>query len=163
VPVGVASALLTAGWLLPAPPASAAGPGIAVAPYEYFGWGSPQNPTSVMSATGVRWFTLAFMLSNGDCTAAWDGERPLAGGNDQAKINAIRAAGGDVIVSFGGWSGDKLGEHCSSASALAGAYQRVINAYSLKAIDVDIENTEFGSATVRQRVISARRRPPPRA
>jgi hypothetical protein len=55
-----------------------------------------------------------------------------------------------VVVSFGGWSGDKLGEKCSSASALAGAYQKVINAYHLKAIDIDIENTEFGSSTVRQ-------------
>jgi hypothetical protein len=130
-------------------------PGIAVAPYEYFGWGNPQNPTTVMSQTGVKWFTLAFMLSSGDCTPAWDGDRPLTSSDDRAKINAIRAAGGDIIVSFGGFSGNKLGEDCSSASALAGAYQRVIDAYSLKAIDIDIEASEFDSATVRQRVINA--------
>ncbi|GAA4253019.1 carbohydrate-binding protein [Dactylosporangium darangshiense] len=131
------------------------GPSMAVAPYEYFGWGNPQSPTSVMSATGIRFFTLAFMLSDGGCNPLWDGSRPLTGGDDQAKINAIRGAGGDVIVSFGGWSGNKLGEKCTSASALAGAYQKVINAYNLKAIDVDIEATEFSNATVRQRVISA--------
>src|SRR6266511_663504 len=85
----------------------ATGPGMAVAPYEYFGWGSPPSPTSVMSATGVKWFTLAFMLSDGTCNPKWDGSRPLTGGDDQNKINAIRAAGGDVIVSFGGWSGNK--------------------------------------------------------
>ena len=133
----------------------ATGPGMAVAPYEYFGWGSPPSPTSVMSATGVKWFTLAFMLSDGTCNPKWDGSRPLTGGDDQNKINAIRAAGGDVIVSFGGWSGNKLGEFCTSASALAGAYQKVISAYALKVIDIDIENTEWGSATVRQRVIDA--------
>ncbi|MEU0556658.1 CBM35 domain-containing protein [Dactylosporangium sp. NPDC006015] len=131
------------------------GPSMAVAPYEYFGWGNPQSPTSVMSATGIKFFTLAFMLSDGGCNPLWDGSRPLTGGDDQAKINAIRGAGGDVIVSFGGWSGNKLGEKCSSASALAGAYQKVINAYGLKAIDIDIEATEFSNATVRQRVISA--------
>ena len=131
------------------------GPSMAVAPYEYFGWGNPQSPTSVMSATGIKYFTLAFMLSDGGCNPLWDGSRPLTGGDDQAKINAIRGAGGDVIVSFGGWSGNKLGEKCSSASALAGAYQKVINAYKLKAIDIDIEDTEFSNATVRQRVISA--------
>jgi hypothetical protein len=60
-----------------------------------------------------------------------------------------------VVVSFGGWSGDKLGEKCSSAAALAGAYQKVINAHHPKAIDIDIENTEFGSSTVRQRVVNA--------
>jgi hypothetical protein len=133
------------------------GPTMAVAPYEYFGWGSPQSPTSVMSATGIRYFTLAFMLSDGGCNPLWDGSRPLTGGDDQSKINAIRGAGGDVVVSFGGWSGNKLGEHCSSASALAGAYQKVINAYALKAIDIDIEATEFSNGTVRQRVVDALR------
>jgi chitinase len=110
---------------------------------------------TVMGATGLKWFTLAFILSDGTCNPAWDGSRPLTGGNDQNQINRIRANGGDVMVSIGGWSGNKLGEFCSSASALAGAYQKVINAYSLKAIDIDIENTEWGSATVRQRVIDA--------
>ncbi|MER6084766.1 alpha-galactosidase [Streptomyces sp. NPDC001833] len=135
--------------------AAAASPGFAVAPYEYLGWGSPQNPTSVMSATGVKWFTLAFVLSDGTCNPKWDGSRALTGGDDQSKINAIRAAGGDVIVSVGGWSGNKLGEKCSSASALAGAYQKVVNAYRLKALDIDIENTEWSNATVRQRVVDA--------
>ena len=128
---------------------------MAVAPYEYLGWGDPPAPASVMSATGVRWFTLAFVLSDGGCNPKWDGSRPLTGGDDQSKINAIRAAGGDVMVSVGGWSGAKLGEKCSSAAALAGAYQKVINAYRLKALDIDIENTEWSSATVRQRVVDA--------
>ncbi|MCQ9129524.1 alpha-galactosidase [Streptomyces hilarionis] len=137
--------------------AAASPPGFAVAPYEYLGWGDPQKPASVMSATGVRWFTLAFILSDGGCNPKWDGSRPLTGGSDQSTINAIRAAGGDVVVSVGGWSGDKLGEKCSSASALAGAYQKVIDAYRLKAFDVDIENTEWSNATVRQRVVDALR------
>ncbi|MFJ8780998.1 alpha-galactosidase [Streptomyces sp. NPDC102476] len=134
---------------------AAASPGMAVAPYEYLGWGNPQNPTSVMSATGVKWFTLAFILSDGGCNPKWDGSRPLTGGTDQSRIDAIRSAGGDVMVSVGGWSGNKLGEKCSSASALAGAYQKVINAYKLKALDIDIENTEWSNATVRQRVVDA--------
>ncbi|MEU0206704.1 alpha-galactosidase [Streptomyces canus] len=135
--------------------AAAASPGMAVAPYEYLGWGNPPNPTSVMSATGVKWFTLAFILSDGGCNPKWDGSRPLTGGTDQSRIDAIRSAGGDVIVSVGGWSGNKLGERCSSASALAGAYQKVIDAYRLKALDIDIENTEWSKATVRQRVVDA--------
>jgi chitinase len=134
---------------------SGGGASMAVAPYEYFGWGNPQNPTDAMAATGIKFFTLAFMLSDGGCNPAWDGDRPLTGGDDQSKINAIRGKGGDIIVSFGGASGNKLGEHCSSASALAGAYQKVINAYNLKAIDIDIEATEASNATVRQRVIDA--------
>ncbi|MET7617556.1 chitinase [Streptomyces sp. NPDC005408] len=135
-----------------APKASGA---LAAAPYEYLGWGSPQKPTDVMAATGVKWFTLAFILSDGGCNPKWDGSRALKGGSDENAIKSIRAAGGDIVVSVGGWSGAKLGEKCSSATALAGAYQKVIDAYKLKAFDIDIENTEFGNATVRQRVVDA--------
>ncbi|MGW1693146.1 chitinase [Streptomyces sp. NPDC002399] len=136
--------------------ATAVGPGaMAAAPYEYLGWGNPQKPADVMAATGVKWFTLAFVLSDGTCNPKWDGDRALTGGSDQAAIDSIRAAGGDIVVSAGGWSGNKLGEKCSSASALAGAYQKVIDAYRLKALDIDIEDTEFSKATVRQRVVDA--------
>ena len=150
-----AALALTAAQVALATPSQAASPGVAVAPYEYLGWGDPQEPTSVMSETGVKWLTLAFMLSDGGCTPKWDGSRALTGGSDQSAIDAIRSAGGDIVVSFGGWSGNKLGEHCSSAADLAGAYQAVIDAYQLKAIDIDIESTEMSDATVRQRVIDA--------
>ncbi|MEV8087169.1 carbohydrate binding domain-containing protein [Streptomyces nigra] len=126
------------------------------APYLYLGWGDPPSATSVMSATGIKWYTMAFILSSGGCNPAWDGQRPLTGGNDQTVINAIRSAGGDIVPSIGGWSGNKLGPNCSSAEALAGAYQKVIDAYGLKAIDVDIENTdEFENATVQDRILNA--------
>ncbi len=71
---------------------------MAVAPYLYKGWGSPPNPTTVMNATGVKWFTMAFVLSNGYCNPQWDGGRPLTGGVDQQTINTIRGAGGDVVA-----------------------------------------------------------------
>ena len=127
---------------------------VLASPYLYFGWGSPPSPTTVMAAANVKAFTLAFMLSNGGCTPAWDGSRAL-NGTDATRISQIRSAGGDVIVSFGGWSGNKLGERCTSASALANAYQQVINAYRLTAIDIDIENTEMGSDAAQDRVLGA--------
>jgi hypothetical protein len=130
--------------------------GKMAAPYYYNGWGDPPNIGTVMSATGIKQFTMAFMLSGGGCVPKWDSSRTLTGGVDQATINTIRANGGDVEVSFGGWSGNKLGPNCSSASALAGAYQQVINAYGLKFIDIDIENTdEFENATVQDRILGA--------
>jgi hypothetical protein len=132
------------------------GGGAMAAPYLYVGWGDPPAPGTVMSATGIKQFTMAFMLSGGGCSPAWDGNRPLTGGVDQSTINAIRAAGGDIEISFGGWSGNKLGPNCSSASALAAAYQQVINAYNLKYIDVDIENTdEFENEVVQDRILGA--------
>jgi hypothetical protein len=137
----------------PPPPVTGA---MRAAPYLYPGWGDPPAPGTVMSATGIRWFTMAFILSAGGCAPGWDGNAPLTGGVHASTINAIRAAGGDVIPSIGGWSGNKLGPNCSTPQALAGAYQQVINAFGLKAIDVDIENTdEFENEAVQDRILNA--------
>ncbi len=137
-------------------PPSTGGPGIkAVAPYYYTGWGNPPNLTTVTSTTGVKWFTMAFILNSGTCDPKWDGSRALTGGADQTAINTIRANGGDVVVSFGGAAGPWLEHTCASASALAAAYQKVINAYGLKAIDIDIEGTPYDSATDQQKTVDA--------
>ncbi|MFF1280506.1 lectin [Streptomyces sp. NPDC058299] len=147
-------------WTAPAadggttPPPSTSAP-MAVAPYIYNGWGSPPSPTTVMNATGVKWFTLAFVLSNGYCNPQWDGGRPLTGGVDQQTVNTVRANGGDVIPSFGGYSGNKLESSCSSAGELAAAYQKVVNAYGLKAIDIDLEADAYSNSTVQQRTVDA--------
>jgi hypothetical protein len=137
-------------------PGGGGGSGLRAAPYLFLGWGNPPSATSVMSATGIKNFTMAFILSSGGCNPAWDGNRALTGGTDQQTINAIRSAGGDVLPSIGGWQGNKLGPNCSTPQALAGAYQTVINAYGLRAIDVDIENTdEFENEAVQDRILNA--------
>ncbi len=124
------------------------------APYYYLGADGPPA-TQVMAATGVRRFTLAFIQSGGSCSPAWQGQDALTGGPEQAAVRSIRAAGGEVAVSFGGMGGTKLGVTCRTPAALAAAYQKVIDAYRLRAIDVDAEDTEISAAAVRQRIISA--------
>jgi Ricin-type beta-trefoil lectin domain len=142
---------LPGGTTSPPPPASGR---LAGAPYLYLGWGDPPSATSVMSSTGVKAFTMAFMLSGGGCTPRWDSSRPLTGGADASTIAAIKAAGGDVQISFGGWSGNKLGPNCSSASAYAAAVQQVIDAYHPAAVDFDIENSdELENAGVQDRIL----------
>jgi hypothetical protein len=141
--------------LLPSLAWGASQPVDLAAPYEYLGWGDPQAPAAVMASSGVKDLTLAFILSHGSCNPEWDGSRPLKGGPDEAAIDSIRAAGGDVVVSFGGWSGRKLGSSCKTPAALAAAYQKVIAAYSLQAIDIDIEHGEFTNKKVRKRVVEA--------
>lgn len=145
-----------------AAPAGAAGIGAAsgasdrfLAPYLHLGWGNPPDPLAVMEETGVHWFTLAFVLSNGGCQAVWDGRRPITGGPDERAINEIRAAGGDVVVSFGGGLGTKLGDRCDSAEQLAAAYQQVIDAYQLVAADFDMEGVEFHDDVIQQRIVEA--------
>jgi chitinase len=139
----------------PTTPPPTGGVKMAAAPYIYPGWGNPPAPATVMNATGVKAFTMAFVLANG-CNPVWDSEGGLTGGVHASTINAIRAAGGDVVPSFGGYSGNKLGPACSTPELLAGAYQKVIDAFGLKAIDIDIENyDEFENFTVQDRILNA--------
>ena len=104
----------------------------------------------IMTTTGEKNFILSFVLDSGGCTPAWDGSSSQLVSGDTtvaALISAIRAAGGDAGVSFGGYNGTELGQDCSSASALAGAYQSVITKYQLTHVDFDIENTALGDTS----------------
>ena len=133
-------------------PAPASGPWIA--PYDYLAAGGP-SPAQVMKATGIRRFTLAFIVSDGACQPVWDNGDPLNGASEEAAIQGIRSAGGEAAVAFGGMGGTKLGLTCTSPEALAGVYQQVISAYRPSSIDLDVEDTEIGSAAARHRIIGA--------
>lgn len=89
--------------------------------------------------TGQKYYTLAFIINQGQCTPSWGGVTPLANDWYKGEIDAIRADGGDVIISFGGANGTELALNCTSAAQLQQAYQDVIDRYQLKWIDFDIE------------------------
>ncbi|MEO3784064.1 chitinase [Actinocorallia sp. B10E7] len=132
---------------------SAAGSPTATA-YLHLGWGRPPEVETVMKETGIRSFTMAFVLSGGGCDPAWDGDRPLRGGVDARTISRIKAAGGNVQISFGGWSGRKLGPACSSPEEYAAAVQKVIDAHRPAAVDFDLENDdELKNAAVQDRIL----------
>ncbi|GAA1996677.1 carbohydrate binding domain-containing protein [Catenulispora subtropica] len=110
---------------------------------------SPQAISDIVAA-GEKQLNLAFVLDSGGCTPAWGGNASTSVASDStvlADVNAIRAAGGDVAVSFGGYNGTELGSTCGSASALANAYQQVITKYKLNHADFDYENTALDSNT----------------
>ena len=121
------------------------------APYAMPLSNNPPDLPSVMSASGAKAFTLAFVLANGGCTPAWASDAGLDNISSDTQvapiINAIRAAGGDVVVSFGGYGGTKLGETCGTPQATAAAEQAVIDKYSLHALDFDLEEPEYENAT----------------
>jgi hypothetical protein len=54
-------------------------------------------------------------------------------------VNGVRAAGGDVVISFGGAAGSELAQGCSTPAALQAAYQAVIARYHANKLDFDIE------------------------
>src|SRR4051812_3268225 len=132
----------------------------ASAPYLMPFDNSPPNPVDVMNATGQKAFQLAFILapSGGGCTPTWDGTTAVSSDTTAAAmISNIRANGGDVSVSIGGYGGTKLGQTCGTPEATAAAYQQVITKYSLKAIDFDLEEPEYeNTAAVHNEIGAAR-------
>jgi hypothetical protein len=104
---------------------------------------------SVARNQNVKFFTLAFITADPSNKPAWGGFSAYAVGNSEfdtnmkANIAALRALGGDVMVSFGGAANREIAEVITNVDALAAAYQSVIDAYGLTHIDFDIE----GAAT----------------
>jgi chitinase len=110
----------------------------------------PPDLAQVMAASGQKAFELAFILApnGGGCSATWDGTAPVSSDTAVAgTINTVRAAGGDVSVSIGGFGGTKLGQTCGTPAATAAAYQSVVTKYSLKAMDFDLEEPEYENTT----------------
>ncbi|PKW11762.1 chitinase [Streptomyces sp. 1222.5] len=132
----------------------------AAAPYLMPLDNDPPDPATIMDATGLKAFQLAFVLApnGGGCTPTWGGTAPVSSDTAvQSVINTIRAKGGDVSVSIGGYGGTKLGQACSDAASTAAAYQQVITKYGLHAIDFDLEEPEYeNTAAVRNEIGAAK-------
>lgn len=109
------------------------------APYVDITRGTPLLQ-DVLAQTGQKYFTLAFMLGSfNGCDPMWGGNIPLNSAGILDQISRVRAAGGDVIVAFGGAMGPYLETSCSSQAALAAAYEKVIDTLGVKHLDIDIE------------------------
>lgn len=98
--------------------------------------------THVAEVTGLRNFTLAFALADGDrCAPTWGGLHPLDDARIRGEVAKLRAIGGEVTVSSGGAHGPYLEQACRSPEALAAAYGQVLDAAESNRLDIDIEST----------------------
>ncbi|MDH6119969.1 carbohydrate-binding protein [Kitasatospora sp. GAS204B] len=130
----------------------------ASAPYLMPEDNSAPDAGAVMDASGQKAFQLAFMLDSGGCNPAWGGTSSIDTDTTiPAVIQQIRAKGGDVSVSFGGYGGNKLGQGCGTPEATAAAEQKVITKYGLHAIDFDLEEPEYeNSAAIHNEIGAAK-------
>ncbi|MDQ1645978.1 MAG: chitinase [Cryptosporangiaceae bacterium] len=97
---------------------------------------------SAAAASGHKFYTLAFVIGgSAGCAPTWGGSIPLTDSRIGNDIKALRSAGGDVTVAFGGAAGPYLEHVCSTQAALAGAYEKVIDTLGVHRLDVDIEAT----------------------
>jgi len=134
------------------------------APYVDMGLTADWQLLTIQQQSGIKVFTLGFVVGNGGCTPTWGGVGATVA-NDTlpngttilSLVQGVRAAGGDVIISFGGASGTELALGCTTVSSLQAAYQAVLNKYSVNSstpvrLDFDIE----GGATTDQASINRR-------
>jgi chitinase len=114
-------------------------------------WGSTSAMANAQSATGLKYYTLAFVIDGGGCNATWNGDTSIDNAGWETAINNLRASGGDVLVSFGGASGTELGQACGSVSTLQAQYKRVIDTLNLTRVDLDIEGAALDDTAANDR------------
>jgi chitinase len=149
--LGAAAVLGAAVALVVTAPAQAAAtlPAHVFAPYFEAYNGDSLNGLSQQS--GVKHLTLAFIqtATRGSCTVHFNGDTsmPIASGTFGADIAAIRARGGDVIPSFGGYAADnggtEIADSCTDVNQIAAQFQKVITTYDVTRIDLDIEDNSL--------------------
>ncbi|WP_236655384.1 chitinase [Streptacidiphilus carbonis] len=133
--------------------AANAGPGFPAhyaAPYVET-WNSPSAMASAEAATGLKYYTLAFVIAGSGCQATFNGSTSISDAGWTGAINTLRASGGDVIASFGGASGTELAQACTSVSSLQAQYQAVIDTLNLTRVDLDVEGAALDDTAANDR------------
>ena len=127
--------------------AAAASPLPARVYAPYFETWTGDSIASIAQQSGARYLTLAFLETTGksSCTLGWNGSKTqtVTAGTYVTDFTSLRAIGGDVIPSFGGWSADQggteIGDSCKTVASIAAAYQQVVTTYDVTRLDMDIE------------------------
>lgn len=129
---------LTAATAAPATAAGATFPAHYAAPYLQINSSDAGDMAADETATGLKDYTLAFLIPQSGCTPKWEYDGSSVGAF-ASQISAIQNSGGNVIISFGGQRGGELAQTCTSVSQLTAAYQSVVKTYGVTRLDFDIE------------------------
>ena len=144
---GIAAAVVTPAAAAAAPQNEANSlPTHVFAPY--FESYTTDDPAVLSHQSGAKFLSMAFIqtATAGSCTVEWNGNltTPIAQSTFGAAIKTIKASGGDVIPSFGGFAADdtstEIADSCTSVPAIAAAYEQVINTYHVTRLDLDTED-----------------------
>jgi hypothetical protein len=154
--VGLISAAALIVPLAAASPVSAATytplPAHVYAPY-YETYLAPNTPSLIATeqASGAKYFTLAFLQSagKGSCSLDWNGLASQPLNYYASDIASLRADGGDVIPSFGGYSADhggtEIADSCTNVQSIAADYEQVITTLGVTRLDMDVESSSLNN------------------
>jgi chitinase len=138
-------------------------PNTYAAPYLQIAGSDAGDLADDQNATGLKYYTLAFLIPQNGCTPQWeDGGDPV--GAFSGQISALQSAGGNVIVSFGGAAGGELAQTCTDVNSLEAAYANVVSTYNVHRLDFDIEGSvldDTASNTRRDQALAALQRADP--
>jgi chitinase len=134
----------------PAAAAVSALPAHYAAPYLQISSSDAGDMAADKSATGLKYYTLAFLIPQSGCTPQWEDDGSGVGAF-ASQISAIQGSGGNVIISFGGESGGELAQTCTNVSQLTAAYQNVVNTYGVTRLDFDIEGSTLSDTAATSR------------
>jgi hypothetical protein len=127
-------------------------PAHVYAPY-YETYLAPNTPsiTATAQASGAKYFTLAFLQAagKGSCALDWNGNSAQPLNYYASDIASLRAMGGDVIPSFGGYSADHSGteiaDTCTNVQSIANDYEQVIQTLGVTRLDMDVESNSLNN------------------
>jgi chitinase len=130
--------------------------GFSAAPFiDYTAWPTPQCSVYAQGS-GLKNYVMGFLTSaqtdNGP-RPCWGGQSTIVDSHDNVSypgdatisdygktdITALRSAGGDIAISFGGANGNIIEQTITDIPTLIALYKGVIDNYQLKAIDFDFE------------------------
>jgi chitinase len=149
-----ATGLAAGGVLLAAGGSEAAGTALPAhfsAPYLQIASADAGDLAKDKSASGDKYYTLAFLTPKSGCTPEWEDNGDSVGAF-KSQISSLQSAGGNVLISFGGAAGGELAQTCTSVSKLEAAYANVVKTYGVTRLDFDIEGSvlDDGSANSRR-------------
>jgi hypothetical protein len=159
--LALAAAAKPAAVELAAATSSAALPAHYAAPYLQISSSDAGDMAADQAATGLKDYTLAFLTPKSGCTPQWE-DGGEAVGSFATQISAIQAAGGNVIISFGGEpdgnNPNEIAQTCTNVSQLTAAYQNVVNTYGVTRLDFDIEGSvlsDTAATSLRDQALAA--------
>ncbi len=113
-----------------------------------------QPKYSMEDVRGIDFFVMAFIVSDrsGQPLPRWGSYTEYDMTFQKEAVDAVRARGGDVMISIGGANNSPLAATASSANELKNIYAHIIDSYDLKLLDFDIEgHWVMDRASIRRR------------
>jgi len=119
--------------------------------YETYLAPNTASLTATAQASGAKYFSLAFLQATGkgSCSINWNSNSSQPLNYYNSDIASLRALGGDVIPTFGGYSADhggtEIADTCTNVNSIAADYESVIATLGVTRLDMDVESSSLNN------------------